>query len=230
MPNAKCKVQNEARPQTDARRSGILSLPFFIFHSSFFIFQFVCLANAVSAEPPESDLPNKDQQLLDDIPPPDSTAKPAGEDLGSPGEEDPINGILAQMEASRQRLQQGDTSQSTVELQRKIADDLAELIARMRRQQPRSSPSQSQASSGANQSQNVGNPSDHPPRDGDTTADVAPPEAPVGRAIWGHLPKKVRQQINDSAIDEFLPSFEEMIEAYYRRLATEPEKMQRQNQ
>jgi hypothetical protein len=51
----------------------------------------------------------------------------------------------------------------------------------------------------------------------------------VGRGIWGHLPDKVREQIDTLAIEEFLPSFEAMIEAYYRRLAEEPEQMRLQN-
>jgi len=202
---------------------------FFIFHFSFCILHFFSLVNPSRAEPPSSNTPKNDEQLLDDIPPLHPSEKPAGEDLGSPGEDDPITKILNQMESSRQRLQQGDSSLSTVKLQRKIADDLAELIASMRRQQPRSSTSQSQSSPGANPRENIGNPTDRQPRDGDATVEVAPPEAPVGRAIWGHLPKKVREQIKDSAIDEFLPSFEEMIEAYYRRLAEEPEKMSKQN-
>jgi hypothetical protein len=183
----------------------------------------------VRAEPPSPDSSDIDKQLLNDLPPVKPTDEPAGEDIGSPGEEDPISRIVNQMESSRQRLQKGDTSAATVQLQRQIADDLAELIASMRRQQPRSAASQNQASTSVNPKENIGNPSERQSRDGDVTSEDAPPNAPVGRAIWGHLPSKVREQIRDSAIEEFLPSFEEMIEAYYRRLAEEPEKMLRQN-
>src|SRR5262245_22629748 len=147
-------------------------------------------AAVARAQPPETDSPDIDKQLLDDLPPVVPMNGAAGEDLGSPGE-DPIMRILDQMEASRQQLQNGDTSQATVQLQRRIADDLAALIAKMRRQHPQPTGNQSQAATTANPTVNTGNPMEREPGDGDLASDQAPPEAPVGRSIWGHLPKRV---------------------------------------
>jgi hypothetical protein len=40
--------------------------------------------------------------------------------------------------------------------------------------------------------------------------------------VWGHLPPKLQKQVLQSAnVDQFLPKYEQVIEAYYRRLAEE---------
>jgi hypothetical protein len=39
--------------------------------------------------------------------------------------------------------------------------------------------------------------------------------------VWGHLPPKVREQLQSSAPEEFLPKYEKLIEEYYKRLAEE---------
>lgn len=41
------------------------------------------------------------------------------------------------------------------------------------------------------------------------------------KALWGHLPKRSREQMLQSFSDEFLPKYELEIEQYYRRLSEE---------
>ena len=39
------------------------------------------------------------------------------------------------------------------------------------------------------------------------------------RRHWGHLPAKLREQMQSSLKEQFLPKYERVIEDYYRRLA-----------
>jgi hypothetical protein len=41
----------------------------------------------------------------------------------------------------------------------------------------------------------------------------------VLRRVWGHLPEKVREQMQSSVSEQFLPQYERLIEEYYKRLA-----------
>jgi hypothetical protein len=49
-------------------------------------------------------------------------------------------------------------------------------------------------------------------------------QGPVGRggdSIWGHLPERIRQQLQSAAVERFHPKYEDLIEAFYQRLAEE---------
>ena len=39
--------------------------------------------------------------------------------------------------------------------------------------------------------------------------------------MWGHLPDKLRDEMQASLSEQFLPQYERLIEAYYQRLAEE---------
>ena len=39
------------------------------------------------------------------------------------------------------------------------------------------------------------------------------------RRFWGHLPDKLRDEMQSSLSEQFLPKYEQLIEDYYRRLA-----------
>jgi hypothetical protein len=41
------------------------------------------------------------------------------------------------------------------------------------------------------------------------------------KQIWGHLPPKIRDQMQSALIEDFLPKYERLIEEYYSRLAEE---------
>ena len=38
------------------------------------------------------------------------------------------------------------------------------------------------------------------------------------KEVWGHLPARVREQMQNAASEQFLPKYEAMIEQYYERL------------
>ena len=38
------------------------------------------------------------------------------------------------------------------------------------------------------------------------------------KEVWGHLPARVREQMQNSASEQFLSKYEELIEKYYERL------------
>ena len=61
------------------------------------------------------------------------------------------------------------------------------------------------------------------PRGGSSRIDRGPsmePKEMVGR-LWGHLPDRMRQQLQSSFSEQFLPQYERLIEEYYKRLAEE---------
>ena len=41
------------------------------------------------------------------------------------------------------------------------------------------------------------------------------------KQVWGHLPDKVRDQMQNASVESFLPKYEKLIEEYYKRLAEE---------
>ena len=41
------------------------------------------------------------------------------------------------------------------------------------------------------------------------------------KEVWGHLPPRVRAQMQSGAGEKFLPKYEKLIEDYYKRLAEE---------
>jgi hypothetical protein len=42
------------------------------------------------------------------------------------------------------------------------------------------------------------------------------------RRIWGHLPEKEREEMIAALGEQFLPKYERLIEAFYKRLAERP--------
>ncbi len=51
-----------------------------------------------------------------------------------------------------------------------------------------------------------------------TEVQLADPRA-MQQKVWGQLPDRVRQQMQSRMVEQFLPSFQEQINAYYRELA-----------
>ncbi|MFV2068611.1 MAG: hypothetical protein ACC645_16700, partial [Pirellulales bacterium] len=46
--------------------------------------------------------------------------------------------------------------------------------------------------------------------------------APWVKEVWGHLPERMRQQLIQSASDQFLPKYQIPLESYFRRLSEAP--------
>ena len=182
-----------------------------------------------------------DAQLLDDLdadllkglpgaskPAAPKSAQPAGEDLNEPSQAtDPLAIIGERMRDAQRRIAGRDTSEATQTVQKQIETDLAKLIEAAKKQcaacnKPGSGQGQQAGNTG-------GNPTPAPPRDSTNRVEQGTKEAvetadvkDVLRRFWGHLPDKIRDQMQSSLSEEFLPKYERLIEDYYRRLAEDP--------
>ena len=131
------------------------------------------------------------------------------------------------MREAQRRIAGRDTSAETRSVQKQIEADLAKLIEQAKQQ----CAACNKAGSGAGQQAGTsgGNPTAAPPRDSTNRIERGTKEAveaadvkDVLRRFWGHLPDKVREQLQSSLSEEFLPKYERVIEDYYRRLAEDP--------
>jgi hypothetical protein len=178
--------------------------------------------------PHEADPADLSRQLLRDLGP-----------AGASAEENPLAIIVRQMRQSQQGILRAESGRPTQAVQQQIVATLDRLI-----QQARSSggesPAQPQPASSTNErgpiaqpqppsSVKPGQPSggsgNKPPAHGQ------PPQPPGVAKIrgmmenaWGELPSKQREQMLQSAAEEFLPEYESMLEAYFKRLAAPQEK------
>jgi hypothetical protein len=200
---------------------------------------FVLVASPALADEPPAKSPAKslDAQLLDgldadllkDLP---GTAKPANpSEVGQPQEAsvatNPLAIVSERMREAQRRIAGRDTSAQTQAVQKQIEADLAKLIE----QAQQACAARSKAGSGAGQQagNTGGNPTAAPPRDSTNRIERGAKEAveaadvkDVLRRFWGHLPDKVREQLQSSLSEEFLPKYERVIEDYYRKLAEDP--------
>ncbi len=165
-----------------------------------------------------------------------------GEDVGMPSpEEDPLGFISQEMRQVERLISEKPKRAHAQELQRRIVDDLAQLIEQAEKQQ------QQQSSSSKNQSQQQtakrqspkqsqqpgkqstsGQDSNQPASDSSDRlgkAEQVRPDPELLRGMmkdaWGHLPERDREQMQQMAPERFLPQYELLIERYYRRLAEE---------
>lgn len=157
-----------------------------------------------------------------------------GEDLGAPAA-DPLVAISRRMQRVGERMQQHDTGEATQRLQQRIVADLDQLLEQLNKQcsggqcqQPAASKAGSKPGTGkkAGTGENTGTnqPAQESTERRDATAtDAAAAEALQRelKAIWGHLPPKLREQLQSGLFEQFLPQYEQLIEAYYKRLAEE---------
>jgi hypothetical protein len=167
-----------------------------------------------------------------------SLRQTSGEDLGQETD-DPLQSIGRRMRRAEDLLAQRETAESTQALQREILDDLQRMIERLQQQcqggqnsnspSPAGKPSQkpgqaNRQGSGENSGTNKPSP-DSTERVGAANRDGAEWER-MQRAlkqVWGHLPERVRQQMQSGMGEEFLPKYEDLIGQYYLRLAEDAE-------
>lgn len=147
-----------------------------------------------------------------------------GEDLGAESV-DPLERIRRQMKAVQERIAQQETSASTQSLQERIVADLDELLKTTKSKC--NNPGQGSSSgapkpSGGQPPQ----PGQQPARDstqrlGEQTVSAADAEAmeALVKRVWGHLPDRARQELQNASVEEFLPKYQQVIEEYFRRLA-----------
>jgi hypothetical protein len=174
-----------------------------------------------------------DRELLQGLP---GGAKPAGPDArpGTSAEpplqlDNPLAQLAGKMREVETRLAQQDTSQDTQARQKQILDQLATLLEQARQQQAGGQNKPGGAGRGTGQAgSGTGDATPAPPRDSTNrveqgtkenveTADVKD----LLRRIWGHLPEKLRGEMQASLSEQFLPKYERLIEEYYKRLAEE---------
>ena len=175
-------------------------------------------------------LDSLDADLLEGLPAtgkpsndPPAASKPGGEAEVPADVTDPLAVVGERMRAAQRRMANRDTSESTQQLQRQIQADLAALIEQARQQ----SGKQKSGSGPGNQAGNAGgNPTPAPPRDSTDRVEGGTKEAvetaDVKNTIsrfWGHLPDKLREQLQSSLSEQYLPKYERLIEEYYRALA-----------
>jgi hypothetical protein len=158
----------------------------------------------------------------------------SGEDRGEEAE-DPLMAIGGRMRRAEQLLAENETARPTQRLQEEILDDLQTLIDQLQQQ--------CQGQQGQNSPERSGKPTGKPGKasrkgSGENTGSNKPsPDstervgtADRGRAeldqmqmalkqVWGHLPERIRQQMQSGMGEEFLPKYERLIGQYYLRLA-----------
>ena len=193
----------------------------------------------------ETDLPEK----IDIVKPKPAAAKPAsdldaklkqdlgeGEDIELGKPPDPLAKIGERMRAAEQLIGKRNTSIKTQSLQREILTDLDALIARLEKScqcaggqpKPGSPKSSSQAKKPGAANSDSGEESKAPAEDSTERVGKSDDAKVEGqelhelmRAVWGNLPPKVRQQMQNASVEQFLPKYEKLIEEYYKRLAEE---------
>lgn len=157
----------------------------------------------------------------------------------------PLVDIRTKMQRASLMLQQSRNVSTAVEVQTGIVKQLDELIAQLEQQQSteqsnstkqRQTQAQSQQQaqmkpddSRESASKSVRSQSSQP---GDGSPDASSTDmtvrtrdpAALQQNVWGHLPARVRSQMQSRMVEEFLPSYRSKIEQYYRELMQEGEK------
>jgi hypothetical protein len=159
---------------------------------------------------------------------PEAPTLSGGEDLDFGGQADPFGRLAAKMQRSREALAMGNSAAPTQDLQQEILSDLDALLKKMQKQCA-GGQCNTPGSSAGNSPGTGQKPSSRPPND--STARVGKPgdtevqpgeEADTMREVWGHLPPKVREAMQNATLEEFLPKYDKLIEDFYRRLAEQP--------
>jgi hypothetical protein len=196
--------------------------------------------NAPSAGKSSSGNRSLDQQLLDDLdrellkglptgpkPAPPKTSddrqpKPDGQEP-PPTSQNPLAQIAEQMRSVERRIARRDTSAETQEQQSAIVSRLQALL-----DQAGSSGNKQSGGGSAQQGVGTGEAVAGPPRDSTNRIERGTAEQvettdvkELVRRMWGHLPPKVRDEMQTSLSENFLPKYERLIEEYYKRLAEE---------
>lgn len=184
--------------------------------------------------PTETKSPNVKPADMNRLSRGDRSTEPSSFQPNSPR---PHSNLRQQMAESCQLLQQGHTAQA-VRVQDEIVSELDRLIAQF--EQNKSSKTSSQQSNKRQSAQQRSEsnskqtePNDNSPTTpntgnspGDSAAQASSevklknPTA-MQQDVWGHLPAKVRSQMQSRMVEEFLPSYREKIESYYRETVQE---------
>lgn len=158
-----------------------------------------------------------------------------GEDVTFGPGANPLTRLNQRMRDVQQRIADAKSDSETQRLEQDIARELADLIQRNEQacracQKAGGPPSgrkvaEQPGRQPANPSETPGNQSDQPARESSAqlrkqkTAPIDPAERrQLLKDVWGHLPAHLRQQVEQSANEEFLPKYSLEIADYYRAL------------
>jgi hypothetical protein len=173
-----------------------------------------------------------DRELLQGLPggkPAAPADKPATGTASPLQSDNPLVQIAERMRQVESRLAKQDTSRQTQEEQDQILAQLGKLLEQAKQQQASAQKKPGGSGRGSNQTgTGTGNPTPTPPRDSTNRIEQGTKEAvettdvkDLLRRIWGHLPDKLRSEMQASLSEQFLPKYERLIEEYYKRLAEE---------
>jgi hypothetical protein len=166
-----------------------------------------------------------------------------GEDLGEPGEDNPLAQLNSEMREVESLIARHRAGDQTQQRQAQIVRKLEELIkeAQKQRQGGNSSSSGGTNGKGGQQTSNRRDvtqpgkgpaqsqqPADAPARESTKQPredQVRKPDMAdmrdVLKGVWGQLPERQREQMLQSYEEQFLPKYEQMIADYFRSLADE---------
>ena len=173
---------------------------------------------------PRGSASDLDRQLLDRL--------REGEDLGEKSP-DPFLTVSRRMRTVEERISRKDTAEATQRLQQQIVSDLALLIEQAKQQcsggpcnnpgaaKPGGKPGGSKKGGTGDNAGTKRSAKESTERIGKSVAAGAELEAmkTMLKEVWGQLPPKLREQMQSGMAEQFLPQYEALIEAYYRRLA-----------
>jgi hypothetical protein len=162
------------------------------------------------------------------------------QELGAAAEKEndnPLLNIAQSMFQVRQRIAQSDAGPATLNLQKQIVADLDLLIDQAKKSCGQCS------SNSSNPRQSAQKSGDSPPKPGAKPAQklsnkpsgASYPRSPDGKPpkpdmdemrsiinnLWGELPPRVREQMLQTPVEDFIPKYQDLIEDYFRDLSNE---------
>ncbi|MGA2799380.1 MAG: hypothetical protein ABSE63_17495 [Thermoguttaceae bacterium] len=151
--------------------------------------------------------------------------------------DNPLLNIAQSMFQVRQRMAQSDAGPATLNLQKQIVADLDLLIDQARKscgqcsssssnpQQSAQKPGGSPPKPGAKAGQKLGNKPSGASLSRSPDGQTPKPDMEEMRLIinnlWGELPPRVREQMLQTPMEDFIPKYQDLIEDYFRDLSNE---------
>ncbi len=172
--------------------------------------------------------------------PEDTPAEPDAESPAADPDEatHPLAQVGQRMRQAQHQLGQRQVGEATQAIQQRIVADLEQLLRQMnrRKQGGGSSSQESPEQQASRRSQTQPNSGGQPGGNGQGAADSGPardstdqlrqqtPEQAAAerqellKDLWGHLPERVREQMLQASMDQFLPKYQLLLEEYFKRL------------
>ncbi len=179
-----------------------------------------------TARPLDIDEPAVDSELIDGL--------LEGDDIGD--DSDLHLRIGKRMQIAQERIQTRHTAATTQRLQQQVIDDLDRLIEKVKKskccgdgdgQSQAAPPGQKKAGRPSNAQGRTAANDSRPTKSTERVGETESSEARIARyralvkQVWGHLPERIRQRMPNTADEEFLPKYSDLIEDYFQRLAEE---------